>query len=69
MTNISRIQWNVFRLENEHVNNCGMFRATKDIPLPYAVINPQREVDPGTISAISALGGSRHEDEDVKEEN
>ncbi|RKP38431.1 EXS family-domain-containing protein, partial [Dimargaris cristalligena] len=30
-----RFQWNIFRMENEHVNNCGQFRATKDIPLPY----------------------------------
>lgn len=27
-----RAQWNVYRLENEHVNNVGNFRATKEIP-------------------------------------
>lgn len=32
-----RIIWNVFRLENEQLNNCGLFRATKDIPLPFTV--------------------------------
>jgi len=30
-----RFQWSFIRLENEHVNNCGKFRATKDIPLPF----------------------------------
>lgn len=32
-----RIQWNLFRLENEQCNNCGMFRAVKDVPLPFDV--------------------------------
>ncbi|KAI7902437.1 EXS family-domain-containing protein, partial [Cokeromyces recurvatus] len=30
-----RIQWNFFRLENEHLNNCGQYRAIKEIPLPF----------------------------------
>ena len=30
-----RFQWNFFRLENEHVNNVGKYRATKSIPLPF----------------------------------
>ena len=34
---IRRWNWNFFRLENEHLNNCGQFRATKDIPLPFPV--------------------------------
>lgn len=34
---IRRIWWNVFRLENEQINNCGLFRATKAIPLPFTV--------------------------------
>ncbi|KAJ3336058.1 hypothetical protein HDU93_003797 [Gonapodya sp. JEL0774] len=29
-----RFQWNVFRMENEHLTNVGNFRAVKDIPLP-----------------------------------
>jgi hypothetical protein len=32
---IRRGQWNVFRLENEHLNNCGAFRAVIDVPLPF----------------------------------
>jgi hypothetical protein len=30
-----RFQWCIFRMENEHLNNAGRFRASKDIPLPY----------------------------------
>ncbi|KAI8600347.1 EXS family-domain-containing protein [Dissophora ornata] len=30
--------WNFFRLENEHLNNCGQFRAIKDIPLPFHIL-------------------------------
>lgn len=29
----SRFVWNYFRLENEHLNNCGKFRAVRDISL------------------------------------
>eukprot|EP01113_Clastostelium_recurvatum_P031054 TRINITY_DN3838_c0_g1_i2.p1 TRINITY_DN3838_c0_g1~~TRINITY_DN3838_c0_g1_i2.p1 ORF type:complete len:737 (-),score=154.45 TRINITY_DN3838_c0_g1_i2:17-2227(-) len=30
-----RCMWNLFRLENEHLNNVGKFRAVRDIPLPF----------------------------------
>jgi hypothetical protein len=36
---IRRGQWNFYRLENEHLNNAGKFRAVKTVPLPF------REVD------------------------
>ncbi|KAF9934408.1 hypothetical protein FBU30_002232 [Linnemannia zychae] len=42
---LRRWQWNFFRLENEHLNNCGQFRAIKDIPLPFH-IRVQGESDP-----------------------
>ncbi|KAJ1962726.1 Signal transduction protein [Dipsacomyces acuminosporus] len=32
---LRRISWNFIRVENEHVSNCGQFRATTDIPLPF----------------------------------
>jgi len=32
-----RFQWNFFRMENEHTNNCGEFRAVKEMPLPYHI--------------------------------
>ena len=28
---VRRFIWNFFRLENEHLNNCGQFRAVRDI--------------------------------------
>ncbi|XVE91536.1 hypothetical protein REPUB_Repub01dG0018200 [Reevesia pubescens] len=27
--------WNFFRLENEHLNNVGKYRAFKSVPLPF----------------------------------
>jgi hypothetical protein len=30
-----RFVWNFIRLENEHTNNCGKYRAITAIPLPY----------------------------------
>ncbi|KAK6914121.1 EXS, C-terminal [Dillenia turbinata] len=32
---IRRGHWNFYRLENEHLNNCGKFRAVKAVPLPF----------------------------------
>jgi hypothetical protein len=39
-----RFVWNFFRLENEHLNNCGEFRAVRDIS-----INPLRQDDLDTL--------------------
>ncbi|EDX17018.1 GD16656 [Drosophila simulans] len=36
-----RFIWNYVRLENEHLFNCGNFRATRDIHL--AALNPRQE--------------------------
>ncbi|KAI3784854.1 hypothetical protein L1987_43961 [Smallanthus sonchifolius] len=33
---IRRGIWNFFRLENEHLNNVGKFRAVKTVPLPFS---------------------------------
>ncbi|KAL5722929.1 hypothetical protein ACHQM5_006386 [Ranunculus cassubicifolius] len=33
---IRRGKWNFFRLENEHLNNVGKYRAFKSIPLPFS---------------------------------
>ena len=30
---LRRFVWNFFRLENEHLNNCGQFRAVRDISI------------------------------------
>jgi hypothetical protein len=32
---VRRANWNIIRLENEHLNNVSEFRAVKDIPLPF----------------------------------
>ncbi|XP_001356122.3 xenotropic and polytropic retrovirus receptor 1 homolog [Drosophila pseudoobscura] len=37
-----RFVWNLLRLENEHLNNCGKFRATRDIFL--TALNPTEEL-------------------------
>ena len=34
-----RVIWNIIRLENEHLNNVGEFRAIREIPLPFQFIN------------------------------
>ncbi|UJR19481.1 hypothetical protein I4U23_022611 [Adineta vaga] len=35
---IRRFLWNYFRLENEHLNNCGQFRAVRDISIKPTLI-------------------------------
>lgn len=32
---LRRAQWNIFRVEYEHVNNCNGLRAVADVPLPF----------------------------------
>ncbi|KIW18268.1 hypothetical protein PV08_02556 [Exophiala spinifera] len=34
---LRRGMWSLFRVENEHCNNVGKFRASRDIPLPYKI--------------------------------
>ncbi|KAJ3565291.1 hypothetical protein NP233_g7722 [Leucocoprinus birnbaumii] len=34
---LRRIQWNFYRLENEHIGNIDQYRATREVPLPYAL--------------------------------
>ncbi|CAN6478421.1 unnamed protein product [Victoria cruziana] len=36
---IRRGQWNFYRLENEHLNNAGKFRAVKTVPLPFQEVD------------------------------
>ncbi|KAL4577276.1 hypothetical protein LXL04_013382 [Taraxacum kok-saghyz] len=36
---IRRGMWNFFRLENEHLNNVGKYRAFKSVPLPFSYEN------------------------------
>lgn len=38
---VRRFLWNLLRIENEHLSNCGLFRAVLEIPLPYESSNSQ----------------------------
>uniref|UniRef100_A0A803PQT2 Uncharacterized protein n=1 Tax=Cannabis sativa TaxID=3483 RepID=A0A803PQT2_CANSA len=40
---IRRGIWNFFRLENEHLNNVGKYRAFRSLPLPFAYSDDQKE--------------------------
>ncbi|GAB1215720.1 hypothetical protein ATERTT37_004914 [Aspergillus terreus] len=35
--------WTIFRVENEHCTNVLLFRASRDVPLPYAISEPHME--------------------------
>ena len=37
--------WNFFRLENEHLNNCGQFRAVRDISIAPIDSNDQNQLE------------------------
>lgn len=39
-----RFVWNFFRLENEHLNNCGKFRAVRDISIVPVDSNDQSTI-------------------------
>ncbi|KAL7606949.1 hypothetical protein Lser_V15G20250 [Lactuca serriola] len=41
---IRRGLWNFFRLENEHLNNVGKFRAVKSVPLPFSHEDRQKDL-------------------------
>lgn len=38
---VRRGHWNYYRLENEHLNNAGKFRAVKTVPLPFHEVDDQ----------------------------
>ncbi|KAF9626050.1 hypothetical protein IFM89_030718 [Coptis chinensis] len=38
---VRRGQWNFYRLENEHLNNAGKFRAVKIVPLPFHEVDDE----------------------------
>lgn len=40
---IRRGIWNFFRLENEHLNNVGKYRAFKSVPLPFSYYDDQNK--------------------------
>ncbi|KAI3910186.1 hypothetical protein MKW92_026722 [Papaver armeniacum] len=42
---LRRGMWNFFRLENEHLNNVGKFRAFKSVPLPFSYYDEDSSKD------------------------
>jgi len=42
---LRRVQWNFYRLENEHIGNMDQYRVTREVPLPYLFDDPNRESD------------------------
>ncbi|UMM22662.1 hypothetical protein L5515_003771 [Caenorhabditis briggsae] len=58
-----RFIWNYFRLENEHVNNCGQFRAVRDIS-----VKPIRKGDlESLLSKMDQMDGVTHRGHDLME--
>lgn len=41
---LRRFVWNFFRLENEHLNNCGKFRAVRDISIAPIESSDQTQI-------------------------
>jgi hypothetical protein len=58
-----RFIWNYLRLENEHVNNCGQFRAVRDIS-----VKPIRKGDLESLLAkMDQLDGVTHRGQDLRD--
>lgn len=58
-----RFIWNYLRLENEHVNNCGQFRAVRDIS-----VKPIRKGDlDSLLSKMDQMDGVTHRGQDLQE--
>jgi len=56
-----RFVWNFFRLENEHLNNCGQFRVIRDIS-----VHP---IDPKELMLNEEEGGGDSEQAKREQEN
>ena len=61
-----RFIWNFFRLENEHLNNCGQFRAVRDISVSpiqitdLAVIEKMMDNEDGVVNRNHTLNAQTH---------
>lgn len=63
-----RFIWNYFRLENEHLNNCGNFRAVRDISVApisgssdEAMILKMMDEDDGVVNRRTKKVGKKKE--------
>jgi len=65
-----RFVWNFFRLENEHLNNCGKFRAVRDISVAPLDTSDQIQIlrmmddEDGVINRRKKKSGSAKKKED-----
>ncbi len=50
-----RFVWNFFRLENEHVNNVGEFRAVRDISIHPVDLSKVDAADEATVEGTDSL--------------
>jgi hypothetical protein len=59
-----RFVWNFFRLENEHLNNCGQFRAVRDISISpiqttdLSVIEKMMDDEDGVMNRVQTLSAN-----------
>jgi hypothetical protein len=58
--------WTVFRVENEHCTNVERFRASRDVPLPYKLKQPETIAEEGGL--LAPLGEEQEMDEAQLEE-
>ncbi|KAF7763567.1 hypothetical protein Agabi119p4_8104 [Agaricus bisporus var. burnettii] len=47
---LRRVQWNFYRLENEHLGNMDQYRVTREVPLPYTFDHHSTDEDEGPVS-------------------
>ncbi|KAK0237656.1 EXS-domain-containing protein [Armillaria nabsnona] len=45
LESMRRVQWNFYRLENEHLGNMDQYRVTREVPLPYSLDDMGRDID------------------------
>ncbi|KAI0066843.1 EXS-domain-containing protein [Artomyces pyxidatus] len=46
---LRRFQWNIYRLENEHLGNVDQYRITREVPLPYSFDDLSHDTDVGDV--------------------
>lgn len=63
---IRRGIWSIFRVENEHCTNVNMFRALRDIPLPYEV--EENTIAEGIAANVSPVRTNETEEQREEEE-
>lgn len=67
-----RFIWNFFRLENEHLNNCGQFRAVRDISVAPLDSSDQADIikmmdhPDGVVNRLKKKNEKKKKDNDRK---